>query len=518
MVSKNYWMIPRPQRQLYRLPLTVSALHEAAAEAQWTGNRDSHIAFEEILEREGIKRRGARRDGSGSGGRTHAVLVRCLGLAFNSNETQKLEMTMAGLALAEEGQPQKILKHQVMRFQYPSAYSVGRSVDISSKFKLRPFVLLLRLLLHPALDGWISQDEVALIVIVHGTGDSPADADRIAQEIVDYRQKGIDEGDFLAKYGRSDDTFAAVRRRFSDIANTVFNWLETTEVIDRDRKFITMPEGAQQEAQHLLEVYGTYTLIRYPDDEDRFQRTYGLPPGKKKDTRNLLATKGITRSEFVGRTVNTILTRWSQTELLVDGATPSLIQRLVAETSYDYSEVELAAKRILGTDRTLDAFMYHYQSLLYSTAKDAPRKFEQATATIFQKIFGLEATCVGQAGREPDVVVRKPNEWRGIVGTKAYGKEYSLPSAHERAMREYVENYRDSDHESLAFWVFIAGAISRGARFRAKALSDQVGVPGSVVGMLTWQEIVRRASKGQLDADRLAELFSSTSELTLADI
>ena len=101
MVTKDYWMLSRPQRKLYRLPLTVAALHEAAGGSGWGGNRESHIAFEEILEREGIKRPGARRDQTGSGGRTHAALVRSLGLAFNSAETERLELTQAGIALAE---------------------------------------------------------------------------------------------------------------------------------------------------------------------------------------------------------------------------------------------------------------------------------------------------------------------------------------------------------------------------------------------------------------------------------
>lgn len=58
MATKNYWMFTRPQRKLYRLPLTVAALHEAAGETEWSGNRERHIAFEEVLEREGIKRPG----------------------------------------------------------------------------------------------------------------------------------------------------------------------------------------------------------------------------------------------------------------------------------------------------------------------------------------------------------------------------------------------------------------------------------------------------------------------------
>ncbi len=276
MVTRDYWMLSRPQRKLYRLPLTVAALNEAAGESEWGGNRESHIAFEEILEREGIKRPGARRDGTGSGGRTHAVLVRSLGLAFNSSETGRLELTLAGTALAEGENPSAILKHQVMKFQYPSVYSTSRGVDISRSFKLRPFVLLLRLLLHPELGGYLAQDEVAKVVILTGTGDSGADAERVAAEIKKYRSVGINELEFVERFGKRGDTFNKLVKRLGYIANTVFNWLEITGTIDRLPGQVELSSKGRVEAANLIEEYGRTKLISNPEDEDKFQRAYGL--------------------------------------------------------------------------------------------------------------------------------------------------------------------------------------------------------------------------------------------------
>lgn len=508
-------MLSRPQRKLYRLPLTVAALNEAAGESGWDGNRESHIAFEEILEREGIKRPGARRDRTGSGGRTHAALVRSLGLAFNSAETGRLELTLAGTALAQGGNPSAVLKHQVMKFQYPSVYSMSRGVDISRTFKLRPFVLLLRLLIHPDLTGYLTQDEVARVVIIDGTGDSEADADRVAAEIENYRSAGIDKTEFVERFGKRGDTFEKLVDRFGDIANTVFNWLEVTGVIDRMQGQVELVSSGRDEAVKLIEEYGRARLISNPEDEDRFQRAYGLPPGKTKDTRNLSGATSISRIEFVRRRVTTKLTRMSEQELLVDGATPDIVTRLVEETGFDHAEVAKVAAKVLGTDRTLDNFLYSYQSLPHSSDKDAPRKFEHATAELFRRVFKLDAECVGQAGREPDVVVTKKGSWRGIVDTKAYSGDYSLPSSHERAMREYVEAYRATPGAPLRFWVFIASSVSKGAKHRVKQLADLVDSPGSVIGMLGWTEMIRLAQKGKIDAERMAELFALNSELTL---
>ena len=515
---KKYWMLSRPQRKLYRLPLTVAALHEAAGTEQWGGSRDRHIAFEELLEREGIKRPGARRDGSGSGGRTHAALVRSLGFAFDSAETGKLELTLAGIALAEGDRPVDILRHQVMRFQYPSPYSLSPQVGIDERFRLRPFVLLLRLLLRRDLDLMLTQDEVALIVIFEGTGDSELAADRVAKRLLEYRSTGIDQALFLEEHGNPSDTFKKAFARYKDIANTVFNWLEVTGVIERDKNIIRVASSAIEAAEALLGAYGGLPLIKHPDETERFQRSYGLPPWKQKDTRNLSAAPPLSRAEFVSRQINTVITRWAQSELLIDGATPEVVARLVVETQLEYAEVEAAAKRILGTDRTLDAYLYNYQSLVFSTSREAPRQFEQATAEILRRVFGLDAVCVGQAGREPDVIVTKPDEWRGIIDTKAYSGEYSLPAEHERAMREYVEKYTEMDGEAVRFWAFIAGAISRGAGSKARRLAEQLGTPGVVVGMLAWLQIIRLGQEDKIASEQLAELFSASGELTLANL
>ncbi len=516
MATKQYWMFSRPQRKLYRLPLTVTALYEASGEEQWRGERDRHIAFEELLEREGIKRAGARRDGTGSGGRTHAALVRSLGLAFDSSETGKLELTLAGLALAEGSRPVDILMHQVLRFQYPSPYSM--SVNIDAKFKLRPFVLLLRLLLHPSLSHTLTQDELGLIVLFSGTGDSSADADRVAAEIIAYRASGIDETKFLTRHGKVGDTFPGAKARFTAIANTAFNWFELTGVIERGKQAITLPDSSLAEAQALLDRYSALPSIRNPGDVDRFQRSYGLPPLKQKDTRNLSGAEAVTRAEFVRRRVATIVTGWSATELLIDGATPELVDRLSQASQFDRAEVAVAAAKVLGTDRTLDSYLTRYQSLVYSNTPAAAREFEQATAEIIRRVFQLDAVCVGQTGRHPDVVVTRPGAWRGIIDTKAYGGEYSLPSNHDRAMREYVETYAAMGGDPLRFWAFIAGAISRGAGAKARTLAEQIATPGVVVGMLAWLQIIRLGQAKKIDAEQFAELFSRTGELTLASL
>lgn len=514
-------MFSRPQRKLYRLPLTVAALQEAAGGEEWSGRRDSHVALEEILEREEVKRVGVRRDATGSGGRTHAALVRSLGLAFESSETKRLELTLAGEQLANGERPLSILSNQVMRFQYPSPYSQGRNVNIDPKFKVRPFVLVIRLLLNPLLEGRLSKDEIAMVVIFEGTGDSQREADRVASLVLQYRNGSFVEEVFRRANAKAGEDISTLKGRFEDIANTCMNWLEVTGVVDRSPNTISVAESSRGSAQQLIETYGDRPLIGNPTDEDRFQRSYGLPPGKKKDTRDLSASPAVSREEFVFSRVNTILTHWSETELLINGATTEVVNRLVERTQFGHAEVEMAAKKVLGSDRTLDSYLVNYQSLIYSNKKDAPLQFEKATAEILREIFKVSSINIGQSGREPDVLVRNSSKWRGIIDTKAYSGEYSLPSDHERAMREYVEKYRAmdaADGAPLLFWSFIAGAVSKGAENRANSLAQQVGVGGSVMGILAWLQLIRLGQSGDISADKLAKVLASGGEITLAKI
>lgn len=78
----------------------------------------------------------------GPGGRTHAAMLYSLGLWFEKDE--RVHLTLAGEAIMQGKPPVPVLKKQVLRFQYPSAY--GDSVKVTPRFKIRPFIFLLRLL------------------------------------------------------------------------------------------------------------------------------------------------------------------------------------------------------------------------------------------------------------------------------------------------------------------------------------------------------------------------------------
>ena len=67
----NYWWVTRPKRKLDSVPEVLAAFADISLNQEWSGQRDTHMAYEEALEAAGLKRVGQRRDQSGSGGRTY---------------------------------------------------------------------------------------------------------------------------------------------------------------------------------------------------------------------------------------------------------------------------------------------------------------------------------------------------------------------------------------------------------------------------------------------------------------
>ena len=135
----NYWWVTRPKRKLNSVPEVLSIFADLALNQEWEGQRDSHLAYEDALENAGLKRKGERRDQTGGGARTYKAWLVSLGLIFIQESTEKIKLTLAGEAIMNGDSPVEILKQQILKYQFPSAFSVGRGVKVNQRFKIRPF-------------------------------------------------------------------------------------------------------------------------------------------------------------------------------------------------------------------------------------------------------------------------------------------------------------------------------------------------------------------------------------------
>ena len=134
----NYWWVTRPKRKLNSVPEVLAAFADLSLNQEWNGQRDSHLAYEDALEAAGLKRKGERRDQTGGGARTYKAWLVSLGLIFEQESTGKIKLTLAGEAIMNGDSPVDVLTNQILKYQFPSAFSLGRGVQVADRFKIRP--------------------------------------------------------------------------------------------------------------------------------------------------------------------------------------------------------------------------------------------------------------------------------------------------------------------------------------------------------------------------------------------
>ena len=184
MSSVELLVVTRPKRKLNSIPEVLSTFSEQALDEEWQGQRDTHLSLEEALEQAGLKRVGERRDQTGGGARTYKAWVSSLGLIFIQESTGKLKLTLAGEAIMAGESPVEVLKHQILKYQFPSSFSISRGVQVSPRFKIRPFRFLLRLLSDSRLGYYLTEEEIAKIVITEAETEKDECYERIVNRLL----------------------------------------------------------------------------------------------------------------------------------------------------------------------------------------------------------------------------------------------------------------------------------------------------------------------------------------------
>ena len=513
MRERKYWFVTRPKRRLDSVPQLLSTFDCVVQGGQWIGQRDIQRGYEDILEARGLKRRGERRDGSGSGGRTYGAWLKSLGLIF-TRPNKQIALTLAGEALLNgTSTASEVLAQQVLKFQYPSAHSIGRSVKVSSDFRVHPFRLMLRLMNDPRI-GYLDKEEIGLICAIKGTSDSDSCFVSLVDAILEYRgSDGRIDVDFKGEYGTSPENLL-------DVANTMQNWLEYTQLARRE-------EGSSRlaivddERNRVRSILGTpATFIGHPEDEERFQRKYGLDPGHQKDTRDLSNAKTAT-----ARSMEELVMRTEYLKLIESGAyygiTADLVDAVSSRTGKTHGRVEQYLSANFA-QRSIDEFYSNYIDMAFSGREQAT-DFEVATTTVFNEAFKLKATHLGQTGSvsAPDVLLVSDTEgWQGIVDTKAYPCYSITGDHHNRMCHNYVEkvgNYSDCPYP-VGFYTYIAGGLCGTIDKQLEAEYEDCRVRGSAVTVRTFVEMAKRAESHPYPHSRLHDIFGIGRQILLADL
>ena len=516
----NYWWVTRPKRRLNSVPEVLAAIADSALNQEWEGQRDTHLSLEEALETANLKRKGDRRDQTGGGARTYVAWLASLGLIFKQENSGKLRLTLAGEAIMAGDSPVAILKGQILKYQFPSSFSMGRGVNVAPHFKIRPFRFVLRML-SDANVQCLSEDEIAKIVIIEAHNETEACYKKVVSRVHEYRSRGDAclESDFSIKYasGKGSINPDYPFRHLTDIANTIANWLEYTQLVKRDDEKLLriLPEKADEVTAILTNVP---SFVDRPEQHEYFQRKYGLDPKRKKDTRNLSETRTITaniiaehkiKQAFIGESLKYPIGRISA----------DLVDKISDQTGFDVKFVEETLLKLYPRG-AVGSFMSEYFEMAFRGRDDAT-EFEKSTVELFKAVFAFDARHVGSIGLTPDVLLLSDEDgYCGIIDNKAYSK-YTISNDHRnRMIYNYIgglRNYYDGDSQ-LAFFSYIAGGFGTNIDAQIRDIASETSVCGSAISVSNIIALVERNSETPFSHTRIRETFSLNKQILLGDI
>jgi len=517
----NYWWVTRPKRRLNSVPEVLATFAEISLNQEWAGQRGTHLTLEDALEEANLKRKGERRDQTGGGGRTYQAWLTSLGLLFIHEATNTLKLTLAGEAIMMGDSPVAILKAQILKYQFPSSYSLSRNIKVSLRFKIRPFRFIYKLLLDNRLCG-ISEEEIAKIIIVEAENETEKCYEYIVEKILTFREKGNEclAMDFFEKYPPSkgevnkQNPFGNLR----DIANTIINWVEYSQLAKRDeddRKLKVIPEKENEIKAIVSEVPN---FIDRPDQQEYFQRKYGLDPKHKKDTRNLSETKTITakiiaehkiKQAFVSEALRSPVAKISS----------ALIDKITETTGIEATIVEEVLIKNYPHG-AIGSFMTEYFEMAFR-GRDEATEFEKATIEIFRNVMGFEAIHVGSIGLTPDVLILSNSDnFCGIIDNKAYSKYSISNDHHNRMVTNYIQGLTRYYHRELplAFFSYIAGGFANSINVQLKNIIDKTSIHGSAITVSNMITLVEKYNELNFNHADIKRIFSSNRLVLLNDI
>ena len=521
----NYWWVTRPKRKLDSVPEVLATFADISLNQEWSGQRGTQMAYEDALEKAGLKRVGARRDQSGSGGRTYGAWLVSLGLIFNHAKTGNIKLTLAGEAIMNGDSPVDVLKQQVLKYQFPSSFSMGRGVQVSERFKIRPFRFLLRLLSDDRLERYLTQDEIAKIIAVDAENEKESVYEMVVQKILRFREIGdkcLDSNFYeLYKPSRGEVNPDHPFSHLQDMANTMINWIEYIQLAKRNEdRHLVILEEKQAEVDAILSSH--LPFIDRPTDHEFFQRKYGLDPKHRKDIRNLEKTQTVTARIIAEQKIRTA---YIKTSLMkpITGITPGLISEITEETGISLDLVEEILNKVYPHG-AVGAFLSSYFEMAFKGREECT-EFEVATTELFKDVFGYNAKHLGQTGSKsaPDILLLSDSEgYQAIVDNKAYSKYSISGDHHNRMVHNYLKRIQSYSSSPLpiGFFTYIAGGFGKSID---KQIQDEVkesGIHGSGITVSNFIKMIENHQNGvrKYSHRELRSIFSLDRQVSLKDV
>ena len=515
----NYWWVTRPKRKLDSVPEVLATVASETLGNAWQGQKATQLNVEEALERAGLKRAGERRDQSGGGARTYLAWLSSLGLLFRSGSEKTVRLTLAGEDILKGVSPVRVLTTQILRYQFPSPFSLSRSVSVSGRFRIRPFRFLFRLLADPRIEE-LSQRELGLAVATEAETETNECFERIVARVLDFRNRGDSalDSDFQERYATSKESAGANPvANLLDIANTIMNWAEYPQLARRnERRNLAIAPGRLSDVTNLLAIDPPF--IERPGEEEFFQRKFGLGADHSKDTRNLSGGKTITPAMVAASKIKTAFIAES-CRMPISSITTQLVQKIAEQTGI----VESVVEDVLQHDfprGSIPGFLHSYYEMAFA-GRDEATDFEVATTNLFRDVFGFSTKHIGPMGLTPDVLLLShEGSYQAILDNKAY-REYNISNDHyNRMVTNYINGLSRYSNPNipLAFFSYIAGGFNSHIEDRLSQIATETKVNGSAMPIATFIRMIESHLESPYTQEQVRNIFSVDRIVRLEDL
>ncbi|MDM5303835.1 AlwI family type II restriction endonuclease [Bacillus subtilis] len=455
------WFITRPERDPKFHQDAIEALYEATEKLSltWTGNREVHKKFEQVLADKGVKRQNISADGSG--GRTWMAMLRTFAYCY-LDDNGKIRFTKSGKAILEDRDVYLNIRKQILTLQYPNAYFLekGFRPKFSEYFQLRPVRFLVKVANQGVLNYYLTKEEITYFVMTAQKDDQVAE---VIDKIISFRKADKEEQEKMKqliaeKYDHRERSDKGARNFYtahSDVAHTFMLISEYTGMVEYIRGKALIVESSKREQLNkemdLLDIKYPFNK-RYLISLQRMAENNGLDIHSYKAS-GFNGIKPATNIKKTEKKVQSVLKGIPEPKSLSKEELIGVLSKVFPPRDSKNIAHDILSKdeyKTLNID-FVEGYINETNDLL----------FEDKTGEIF-KALGFNVTmhpkALNNERTEIDLLISY-DDFFGIIDAKRYKGKFTLSASFASHMAsEYIPNYKGYDKKDMMFYGYVTAA------------------------------------------------------------
>jgi len=464
---RKVWFITRPERDPKFHKEALLALHNASNgfSLKWTGNRDLHKAFEEELNKMGLKRKHISHDGSG--GRTWAAMLRTFSYCY-IDEDGYLVPTKVGLSILKGHKVYENIKKQILTLQIPNAYFLesGFRPKFDSSFAIRPALFLINLCNQPDLNFYLTKEEITYFAL---TAKKDSEINDAVEKIKTFRSADaelkkkikLETAQIFDHRERSDKGARNYENAHSDVAHTFMLICDYTGLVEYIRgEALRIDPADTKKVEKELEFYKE----RYPFNKRYLISLQHMAENSGLDVDSYKAS----RYGDVKPAANRRKTDLKVQRLLQHFPEPSALSaqelQKILEKELPSKEAEKIASHL--TEKAVSGLSSDFVEAYLNEQNNFA--FEDKTGEIF-KAIGFDVVMrpkpENSVQTEIEILLKYNGSRCGIIDAKNYREKFSLSAGLASHMAsEYIPNYDGFEGSELNFFGYVTASSFAGHR------------------------------------------------------